>query len=184
METQSPFLMYVMTAFVVIAGISLLMQLGLIFGMYKVAKTLEEKVTTMLPKVEALIPKVQALVPKAESLLDSSQKIVEQGQVHVQDIGAKTSELLDSAKRQMATVEALVTDVSGRAKVQVDHAEMVVDDTMTRAHETVAMVHNGITRPLRQIHGIASGVRTALAQLAAGGRPSPAHATHDEEMFI
>jgi hypothetical protein len=61
---------------------------------------------------------------------------------------------------------------------------MVIDDTMSRAHETVAMVHGGILRPLREIHGIAAGVRTAINHLARGGRPSVAQATHDEEMFI
>ena len=59
-----------------------------------------------------------------------------------------------------------------------------VDDTMTRAHQTIGAVHSGLMRPAREIHGVAAGIRAALAHLVSGGRPSVAQATQDEEMFI
>ena len=37
---------------------------------------------------------------------------------------------------------------------------------------------------LREINAIAAGIRTALAYLGRGTRPSVAQATSDEEMFI
>jgi hypothetical protein len=40
-------------------------------------------------------------------------------------------------------------------------------------------------RPLREIHGVAAGLRATLLHLASGGRStSVAQATQDEEMFI
>jgi hypothetical protein len=168
MDNQT--LLYIMTAFVVIAGISLLLQLGMLFGIYRTAKSTEQKVTVLMPKIE--------------SLLDSSQKVVDQSRQQILDIATKTNDILDSTKRQLAKVEEVLVDATGRAKVQLERAELVVDDTMSRAHETVAMLHTGITRPLREIQGIAIGVRAALGHLARGGRPSVAEATHDEEMFI
>lgn len=182
MDNQT--LLYIMTAFVVIAGLSLLLQLGMIFGIYRTAKATEQKLATLIPKVEAVVPKVEALVPKVEALLGSSQAIVDQGKQQILELASKTNDILDATKRQLVKVEEVLTDASGRAKVQLEHAELVLDDTMSRAHETVAMVHNGITRPLREIHGITAGFRTALAHLARGGRPTPDAATHDDEMFI
>lgn len=182
MDNQT--LLYIMTAFVVIAGLSLLLQLGFIFGLYRTAKAMEQKVAGIAPRVEALIPKVEALVPKVESVLISSQKIVEDGKRQIAEIAAKTGEILDSAKRQLGKVEVLLTDASERAKVQIEKAEMVIDDTVSRAHETVAMVHNGITRPIREINGIAAGLKAAMHQLAHPNRPSVAQVTHDDEMFI
>ncbi len=175
MDNQT--LLYIMTAFVVIAGISLLLQLATLFGLYRVAKAMEEKVTGLLPKVN--------------SLIDASQKTVDQSRQHIvdiaakaNDIAAKSSDILDSTKRQVAKIEDVVNDAAGRAKVQLERAELVIDDTMSRTHETVSLVHSGIMRPLREIHGIATGVRTALSHLTQSGRPSVAQATHDEEMFI
>jgi hypothetical protein len=81
-------------------------------------------------------------------------------------------------------VEDVVSDAASRAKVQMERVEMVLDDTMSRAHETVATVHNGIMRPLRELNGIAIGIKTAFAFMARGNRPSVAQVTSDEEMFI
>lgn len=168
MDTQ--WLLYIMTAFVVVSGISSLIQLGMLFGIYRTAKTAEQKMTMLTPKIE--------------SVLASSQKVVDDSRQQILDIVTKTNEILDSTKRQLVKVEEVVMDASARAKVQLEHAEMVVDDTMSRAHQTVAMMHGGITRPLREIHGIAAGVRAAVSHLARGNRPSVDQATHDEEMFI
>jgi hypothetical protein len=66
----------------------------------------------------------------------------------------------------------------------MDRAEMVLDDTVSRVHESVSMVHQGINRPLREISGVATGLRAAIAYLVRGNRPTPAQVTQDEEMFI
>jgi hypothetical protein len=182
MDNQA--LLYIMTAFVVIAGLSLLLQLFMLYGIFRSAKATEQKLAVLIPKVEGVIPKVEALVPKVESLIGSSQTAVDQSRQQIRDVAAKTHEILDLTKRQLVVVEGVLNDASSRAKVQLEHAELVLDDTMSRAHETLAMVHNGINRPLREIQGITAGVRTALAYLARGSRPTPDAATHDDEMFI
>ena len=57
-------LLYVMTAFVVIAGISMLLQFVMILGIYRTAKATQQK--------------VDELAPKVHNLLETSQKAVEQ----------------------------------------------------------------------------------------------------------
>jgi hypothetical protein len=61
---------------------------------------------------------------------------------------------------------------------------MVLDDTMGRAQETVSIVQRTVLRPIREIHGVLSGIRTSIAHLGRSGRPTVDHATSDEEMFI
>src|SRR5947209_14203729 len=107
----------------------------------------------MLLTVRSMREKVTALVPKLESLIDASQKAVADGRQQILEVTAKTHEILDSTKRQMVKIEEVVNDASGRAKVQLEHAELVLDDTMTRAHETIGAVHRGVMRTAREIHG-------------------------------
>jgi len=83
----------------------------------------------------------------------------------------------------MARVDEVMEDATARARIQLDRAEMVIDDTMNRAQQTVALVHSGIMKPLREIQGVSAGVKAALNFLTRG-RNSPVHATADEEMFI
>ena len=163
-------LLYIIAGFVLIAAIALCIQAGFLFGMYKATKAMQEKIVPLVPKVEGLIA-------AATTTVDTSRR-------QIVDITTKANEILDSTKRQLAKVEEVVTDASGRAKVQMDRVELVLDDTMTRAHETVATVHNGIMRPIREINGIALGIKTAFSHIARGGRPSVAEATSDDEMFI
>ena len=159
-----------MTVFVIISALALCVQAGYLFGMYRAVKTLQDR----------LIP----LVPKVESLVDSTKTTVDQSRQQIVDITTKANDILESTRSQLAMVEEVVADATSRAKVQMERVELVLDDTMSRAHETVAVFHTGIMRPLRELNGIAIGIKTAFAHLTRGGRPSVAQATSDEEMFI
>ena len=163
-------LLYVMTAFVIIAAIALCIQAGMLAGIAKTARSLQSE--------------IRPLIPKVESLVDTAKTTVEQSRKQITEITTKTNEILESTKSQLATIEEVVYDASTRAKVQMERVEMVLDDTLSRAHQTVATVHEGIMRPLKEINGVAVGIRTALNYLARGNRPSPDQATSDEEMFI
>lgn len=170
-------LLYVMTAFVIIAAIALCIQAGMLVAMNRTTKALHDKVAPLVPKVESLVPKVELLV-------ESTRSTVEQSKKQLAEITTRATEILDSTKHQLAMVEEVVTDASARARVQMERVELVLDDTLSRAHETVATVHNGIMKPLKELNGIAAGLKAAVAFLARGNRPSVAQATSDEEMFI
>lgn len=163
-------LLYVMTAFVIISAIALCIQAGMLAALYKTTKSLQQK-------IEPLVPKVDALVESTKTTVDQSRR-------QIVEITTRTNEILESTKEQLAIVQDVISDAAARAKVQMERVELVLDDTVSRAHETVATLHSGIMRPLRELNGIAAGIRTALSALARGNRPSVAQATSDEEMFI
>lgn len=163
-------LLYVMTAFVIISAVALLIQAGMLAGLYKTVKQLQQT--------------INPLVPKVDNLVDTARTTIEQSRQQVTEVTARTNEILDSTKRQLAVVEDVVNDAAARAKVQIQRVELVVDDTLNRAHETVAELHTGILKPLRQLNGVAAGIRAAVEFLGRGNRPSVDQATSDEEMFI
>ena len=162
-------LLTVMTVFVCISAIALLIQAGMLFGLYRSARGLQEN--------------VQRLLPKIESLVDTSRQTVEDSRKQILEITAKTSDILETARKQLQRVDEVLEDATARAHIQLEHAELVLDDAMERAHDTVALVHGGILKPLREIQGVAAGLRTVL-QFLFRGRPNPTQATSDEEMFI
>ncbi|MDX1984680.1 MAG: hypothetical protein SFV51_30690 [Bryobacteraceae bacterium] len=136
-------------------------------------------------RAKALQHKLDAFAPRAESLMESAQKTLEQSRSQIHDITTKANDILDSTRNQLVHVEGLLTDVSARARVQMDRAELVLDDTFSRVQDTVATLHGGVLRPLREINGVSAGIRAAVGHMLKGaGRPSVAQATQDEEMFI
>ncbi|MBV9769753.1 MAG: hypothetical protein JOZ32_09300 [Bryobacterales bacterium] len=181
-------LLYVMTAFVIISAIALCIQAGMLAAMYKTTKTLQTAITPLLPKVENLVTQskgivetsgkqITAITTRANDILDSTKRQLAIVEDLLGDAAVRT-------KRELATVEEVVNDAATRTKTQLDRAELVLDDTLSRAHQTVAVVHNGIMRPLREVNGIAAGIRAGLGAMARGSRPTVDRATSDEEMFI
>jgi hypothetical protein len=163
-------LMLIMTGFVIVAAIALVLQFFMLFGMYRSIKALQQTVTP--------------LIPRAQAVLEAAERTIEQSRKSLADISAKASTVMDMTRNQMGKIEETLNEVTSRMKVQMERVELVLDDSISRVHETVATVHNGVLKPVREISGVASGIRAALAHLMQGGRPSVAQATSDEEMFI
>ncbi len=159
-----------MTTFVALAAIAMIAQAIAIIALYKGMKQTEERLAVVLPKVE--------------KLMETSQSAVEQGRAQILEITKRTTDILESARTQLVRVDEVMADATMRARVQLERAEAIIDDTLSRAQQTVGLVHSGVMRPLREIQGITAGVRTALAFIAKGNRPSVAQVTQDEEMFI
>lgn len=162
-------LLATMTAFVIIAAIALIIQAGFLFGIWKASRGMQLNVTRLMPKIE--------------SLIDTSRQTIEDSRKQIADITTKASDILEITRVQVHRVDEILEDAAARAKVQMDRAELVLDDAMVRAQRTVALVEGGIVKPLREIQGVAAGIRTAFLFLMKG-RPNPSRATSDEEMFI
>jgi hypothetical protein len=163
-------LLILLTVFVFLAAISLLGQAVALINLFFVARNLKTK--------------IMAVWPEIESIIGSSKRTVDKAEHHIATIGASSVAILEVTKQQLTKVDELLTDASTRAKVQMERAEMVMDDTMTRVQETVSVVQRGVLRPVREVHGIVAGLRMAISHLAKSSRPTVDHATSDEEMFI
>lgn len=163
-------LLVVLIIFVAISALAMVIQAGLLYGIYRATKSLQRETLSVLPQTKSILK-------KAEATLDESRK-------NIVEITAKANEMMDIGKAQLVKLDDVMTDASTRAKAQLERAELVVDDTMSRVHHSVTSVHNGIVKPIREIQGITSGVRTALQHFLRGQRPSVAQATQDDEMFI
>lgn len=164
------FLLILLTIFVALAAFAMLVQAGTLLGLFLVARKLQQAVMPVVPQVEAIIGTTRRTVDRVEK--------------HIEKIGSTSGEILDVTKQQLVRVDELLADATGRAKVQLERAEMVLDDSMTRVQQTVSYVQSGVLRPVREVYGVFAGIRTTLAHLGRGGRPTVDHATADEEMFI
>lgn len=163
-------LLLVLTIFVAIAAFAMLVQACMLVGVFLVARKLQQKAMPMFPQVEAI--------------LGISRRTAERAEKQFEQISITSSAVLETTKTQISKMDELLNDASRRAKVQMDRAELVLDDTMTRMQETVAIVQSGVIRPIRELYGIIAGLRTTIAYLGRVRRPTVDHATSDEEMFI
>ncbi len=127
---------------------------------------------------------LQQLRPKAADILDQAGDTVTETRKQLTAITAKANQILDTTTTQVKQTDAFLTDATVRARAQLDRVELVLDDSITRVHETVMILNDGVLRPVRQVSGVVAGVRAALEFFGRGQRPNVSQATTDEEMFI
>jgi hypothetical protein len=159
-----------LTIFVGISAIAMLIHAGTLLGLFLIARKFQQAVMPLLPQIE--------------SIVGTTRRTAERVEKHVEKIGTTSTAILDVTKQQVLKIDELLTDATTRAKVQMERAEMVLDDSMTRVQQTVTAVQFGVLRPIREVQGLLTGLRTFLTYLGRGGRPTVDHATADEEMFI
>jgi len=164
------YLLVILTIFVAAAAVAMVFQAAMLFGIYKSSRSMDEKARRVLPKVEAL--------------LDVSRATIEESRRQIGDIAAKTTGILDTTRRQLDRVDDVMQDATVRAHAQLERAEIALDHAISRAQETVTFVQSGVMKPLREIQGVALGLKTAIQYIVRGGRTDPTEATADEEMFI
>lgn len=170
-------LLIIMTAFVVVAAVALVIQMAVMIGLYRATRSVEQRLVAVLPQVEAILPQVEKLVRVSHSSIDQVRQ-------QLLEVTTKTSDILTLAHLQVTRVDEVLADASQRARAQLERAELVIEDTLSRAQQTVGLVHSGVMRPLREIQGVTAGVRAAINYISKGARANVNQITHDEEMFI
>jgi hypothetical protein len=163
-------LLLILTIFVALTTIAMVVQAAAMLGIARAVKLGQEK-------LNALMPEVVKIVEATKVAVDQTGKLVT-------DANSRTSDILDATKVQLVKVDELLTDVTARAKVQIERAELVLDDAMSRTQQTVHVVQRGVINPIREVHGVLTGIRTALTHIGRSSRSTVDHATADEEMFI
>lgn len=163
-------LVIVMTVAVVVSSVALVVQAGMMFGMFR--------------SIKAIRDQIEGFRPRAESVLQSAELTLTQSRKQLAEITGKTNIILDSTRTQLERVDSVLAEASERARSQMARIEIVLDDTIGKVHETVTVLNNGVMKPLRELNGISAGLRAAFTHFMAGRRPNVAQATSDEEMFI
>ena len=162
--------LYVMMGAIVVSAIAMVFQAVFLLGVYKASQATRDQTVLIAGRVE--------------SFVESTQRSLEQSRRQVSEVATKTGQVLDLTYKQLVRIDEVLGEATSRARIQMDRVELVLDDTLSRLHETAAMLNNGILRPIREINGVAAGVQAALACLFSGRRLTVERATHDDEMFI
>lgn len=155
---------------VAVSSIALLVCALASLGMYRAIRRLEDQLTP--------------LIPKAATTLDQAQSTLTQALIQIDQLSAKAHGVLDSSQQQLDSFAEARGEITQRLRAQAERLELVLDDTMSRLHDVVGVVHSGVMTPVREVAGILSGIRTAFQTFVRNRRPSVDRATHDDEMFI
>jgi len=134
--------------------------------------------------VRRLQAQVSPLIPQVTDFLVNSRAALDEALKQFRETGEKTQAVLADVQAEVAGFSEARTDITNRLQAQVQRIELVLDDSLSNLQEVVSVVHGGVIKPIREVTGFVSGVRTAFRSFFTGRRPNVSQATQDEEIFI
>jgi hypothetical protein len=155
---------------VLISSVALLCSALALVGIYLAVRRLESKVSP--------------LVPQASEFLVNTRATMDEALKQLHETGEKTQAVLTDLRAEVAGFSEARTDITNHVQAQIQRIELVLDDSLADIQEVVSVVHSGVIKPIREVNGLVTGVRTAFRSFFGGRRPSVAQATQDEEIFI
>ena len=161
-------------AFVALTAVAILLQAGILAGMFfalrktsaKVESLAEEVKNKVLPTAELAHSMMLEMRPKIENVVDN--------------VSVSTTML----RTQMERVDATLTDIVDRTRLQVIRADEFVNSTMDKLEETREAVQRTVVSPVRHLTGIMHGVGAGLEAFFSRRRGRGSVNAPQDEMFI
>lgn len=164
-----------LTLWIGITSAAVLIQAFVLLAMYlairktsaKVEGLTEEVKTKVLPTVDLVHNTVADLKPRIETIV----------------VNVSESSVL--MKAQLERLDATVSDVLDRTRLQVIRADELINRTMDKVEDATEAVHKTVVSPVRQLSGLLNGLTAAMEFLRQGknGKREGVSVPQDE-MFI
>ena len=160
--------------FIAVTACAVVLQAAILAGMYfamrktsaKVESLAEAVKTRVLPTAELAHSMMSDLRPKIETLVDN--------------VSVGTTVL----RTQLERVDATLTDIVDRTRLQVIRADEFVTSTMDKLEETCEAVQRTVVSPVRQISGLVHGVTVGVEAFFSRRRDRNGVTVPQDEMFI
>ncbi len=138
-------------------------------------------------RMEALATEVKT---KALPTIESANALLNDLRPKLQIITGNLADSTTTIKAQVQRMDAAVSDVVDRARLQVVRADELLTRTLDRVEETSDVVHKTVVSPVRQLSGLMQGITAGLEFLLGNrgrrnGRGSESRRpVPQDEMFI
>jgi hypothetical protein len=161
--------------FVGVTAAAVVIQAGILVALYVAVR----KSTS---RMEALANEVK---DKVLPTVDSAQAIIVDVRPKLDTISTNVSEATTIVRGQVERLDATLTDIVDRSRLQVIRADELLGRTMDRIEETTEAVHRTVISPVRQLSGLMQGL-TAGIEVLLGARRRRGHdvSVPQDEMFI
>jgi hypothetical protein len=163
-----------LTVFIAVTAAAVVLQAAILAGMFfavrkttaKVESLAEEVKTKVLPTAELAHSMMLELRPKIETVADN--------------VSVSTTML----RTQLERIDATLTDIVDRTRLQVIRADEFVNNTMDKLEETREAVQRTVVSPVRHISGLMHGVTAGVEAFFSRRHTRSSSNVQQDEMFI
>ena len=162
--------------FIIFTAVAVIIQAGILVALFVVVRKTSGRVEKLASEVNT----------KALPLIETTQTLLVEVKPRVIDIVANAEESARIARAQMERLDATVSDIVDRTRLQVIRADELVNRTMDRVEETTDFVHRTVVSPIRRLSGLVQGLSAGLEFFLGRKRRQPRDGmgVPQDELFI
>ncbi len=169
-------------------GLVALCALGMTFvalGIYRAVARMQEKTEGVFDRMEPILDTVRKVAedsaPKVASITANAELVA----ANARDISTDAKDISSVARQQAHQFAIVGEDIADRTRSQAAKMDALVDEAVVQVHVAGEQVRKAVMAPVREVSGVAAGIKAAVSTYAAANRrPGFVNAAQDEEMFI
>ena len=162
--------------FIAATTFAVVIQAGILVGLYLAVRKSTAKMEAMATEFKS----------KALPTMETAQSMLVELRPKIEAMTTNVSESSALVRNQLGRLDATLTDVLDRTRLQVIRADELLNRTMDGVEETSEVVHKTVVSPLRQVNGFMTAISTGVEVFFGQKRRQPKNGmgVPQDEMFI
>ncbi len=166
----------VITIFVVVAAIAIVLQMAILFALYKAMRQTSERMEGIAGRLEK----------QASPVLTTAAAILEDARPKIAQITTDLAESSAAIRTHVAHVGLAAEEITERVRTHAARLDEMVHSAANKMEATSELLQEKVLSPMRRVRAIVSALSTGLSFFKSNRprRPGNAGEVEDEEMFI
>ena len=166
----------IITIFVVVAAVALVVQMGILFALYKALRQTSERVEGIAGRLEQ----------QAAPVLTTAAAILEDARPKLAEITSNLAETSAVVRAHVAQVGDATGEIVERARLQAARLDEFIVSAARKVEATSDLLQHKVFSPMRRIRAIVTALNAGLSFLRSNrpARRANGEQVEDEEMFI
>jgi uncharacterized protein YoxC len=169
--------------FIVVAAAAIIVQMGVLLGMWMEVRALVPVVTRTMADVTT---KTDDLKTKLDPILIRANRILEDSEERISGVMEDAAEISTRVRMQAARVDDLLTDVNDRLRLQVMRVDDLTSGVISLVEDAGVRLSKPVKSSVNEASAVLTGIKAGLDALRNRRRPRTAGSgmSPDEELFI
>jgi ABC-type transporter Mla subunit MlaD len=166
----------VITIFVVVATVAIVLQMVILFALYKGLRQTSERMEGIATRLEQ----------QATPVLTTAAAILDDAKPKIAEITTNLAETTASVRTHVTKVGEATTEIVERARMQAARLDEFVVNAAQKVEATSELLQHKVFSPMKRVRAIVSALNVGMSFFKSN-RPrhrTSAESVEDEEMFI
>ena len=166
----------VITIFVVVAAVAIVLQMVILFALYKGLRQTSERMEGIATRLEQ----------QATPVLTTAAAILDDAKPKIAEITTNLAETTASVRTHVTQVGQATTEMVERARMQAARLDEFVSSAAQKVEATSELLQHKVFSPMKRVRAIVSALNVGMSFFKSN-RPhhrTSSESVQDEEMFI